>query len=390
MLELIHNKRSNHFIQLVKIPIYSTRWIIYSFTFLVCIFLTLSNTEFALAQDSTMKNLKGMSLEDLVNIEVTSVSKKSEKLNKAAAAIFVITQEDIKRSGFKSLPEALRLAPGVHVARVDGNKWAITARGFNGAFANKLLVLVDGRSIYTPLFSGVYWDAYDFIMDDIDRIEVIRGPGATLWGANAVNGVINIITKDASETTGYLANASYESNENIKGGLRYGVEISEDTHLRIFSKYSDFNGYNGISGTKLNDDLKDIRTGFRLDHKHSDKDKLFLIGGYSQGTSAQTFNFRHLTPPYATSTINEDSKITGGDISGKWTRQMSPTSEFTSMIYYEHTSRKSSYSNEERANISLDFQYSFEAYNNLYIIMGIGHHQSQDKTKANLEIEFYT
>lgn len=152
-------------------------------------------------------DLTELSLEGLMNIEVTSVSKKTEKLSKAAAAIFVITQEDIRRSGVTSMAEALRLAPGIEVARVDAHPWAISAHGFNDVFANKLLVLLDGRSIYTPLFSGVFWDQQDTLREDIERIEVIRGPGATLWGANAVNGVINIITKRARDTQGGLLTA---------------------------------------------------------------------------------------------------------------------------------------------------------------------------------------
>ena len=143
-----------------------------------------------------------MSLEELTDIEITSVSKKSEKASEAAAAVFVITQEDIRRSGATSIPEALRLAPGIQVARSGSHQWAVSARGFNDQFANKLLVLMDGRSVYTPLFAGVWWDAQDTILEDIDRIEVIRGPGGTLWGANAVNGVINIITRDSAELWG--------------------------------------------------------------------------------------------------------------------------------------------------------------------------------------------
>src|SRR4051812_7425880 len=148
-----------------------------------------------------------ISLEDLMNLRVTSVSKREQKLADAPAAIFVITQEDIRRSGARSIPEALRMAPGVEVARIDENKWAITSRGFNGRFANKLLVLIDGRSVYTPLFSGVYWNIQDTLLEDVDRIEIIRGPGATLWGANAVNGVINIITKSAQATQSALLTA---------------------------------------------------------------------------------------------------------------------------------------------------------------------------------------
>src|SRR5947207_14729473 len=150
---------------------------------------------------------KEYTLEQLLNSHIYSVSKKSEKLSTAASAISVITEEDIRRSGAQSIPDALRLVPGVQVGRVDAQTWAISARGFNDVFANKLLVLQDGRSIYTPLFSGVFWDEKDALLEDLDRIEVIRGPGATLWGANAVNGVINIMSRSAKETQGVLLTA---------------------------------------------------------------------------------------------------------------------------------------------------------------------------------------
>ena len=166
--------------------------------------------------------LADLSLEALMNLQVTSVSKKTQKLSTAAAAVFVITGEDIRRSGATSIPEALRMAPDVQVARIDANKWAVSIRGFNGRFANKLLVLMDGRSLYTPLFSGVFWDVQDTVMEDIDRIEVIRGPGAALWGANAVNGIINIITKSAGQTPGGLVSAGGGTEERGFGTGRYG------------------------------------------------------------------------------------------------------------------------------------------------------------------------
>lgn len=159
----------------------------------------------ALAAAQPSQDLTDLSLEELMNIEVTSVSKKGQPLSQAAAAIFVITQEDIRRSGVTSIPEALRMAPGINVAKVDGNKWAITARGLNDRYANKLLMLIDGRTVYSPVFAGTYWELQDYVLEDIDRIEVIRGPGGSLWGANAVNGVINIITKKAKDTQGVLA-----------------------------------------------------------------------------------------------------------------------------------------------------------------------------------------
>jgi len=182
-------------------------------------------------------DLTQLSLEDLMNITITSVSKKAQPLSDAPAAVFVITADDIRRSGATSIADALRMVPGLQVAKLDANKWAITSRGFNGRFANKLLVLMDGRSIYTPWFSGVFWETVDTMLEDIERIEVIRGPGASLWGANAVNGVINIITRKAQETQGGLLAGTIGTEERGIGALRYGTRIGKDTALRAFAKY---------------------------------------------------------------------------------------------------------------------------------------------------------
>src|SRR6202045_2239014 len=194
---------------------------------LVCVFVAS-----ALAQN--LPDVTAMSVEDLMNVQVTSVSKRTQKLADAAAAIFVITQEDFRRSGATSIPEALRMVPGLEVARIDENKWAIGSRGFNGRFDNKLLVLIAGRSVYTPLFSGVYWNVQDVMLEDIDRIEVIRGPGATLWGANAVNGVINIITKKAKATQGGLVTAGGGNEERGSVARRYGDKIGGGTTFPAF------------------------------------------------------------------------------------------------------------------------------------------------------------
>src|SRR3954449_4039718 len=178
-------------------------------------------------QPTNIPDVTTMSMEDLMNMQVTSVSKRSQKLADAAGAVFVITQDDIRRSGATNIPEALRMVPGIQVARIDENKWAIASRGFNGRFDNKLLVLIDGRSVYTPLFSGVYWNVQDVMLEDVDRIEVIRGPGATLWGANAVNGVINIISKKAKDTQSTVVTAGAGSEERGSAGVRYGSKIGD-------------------------------------------------------------------------------------------------------------------------------------------------------------------
>ena len=171
-------------------------------------------------------NLADLSLEELMNVPVTSVSKKETKLNDSPAAISVITPDDIRRLGITTIPEALRLVPGLDVARIDANQWAISSRGFNGQYANKLLVLMDGRSVYTPDFGGVFWNAQDTVLEDLDRIEVIRGPGATLWGANAVNGVINIISKNSKDTQGILASTYVGTEDQPSVSVRYGGQIS--------------------------------------------------------------------------------------------------------------------------------------------------------------------
>src|SRR5437764_653458 len=184
----------------------------------------------------TADSLKKLSIEQLMGVEVTSVSKRPERLSQTASAIQVITQEDIRRSGASSLAEALRLATNLQVAQVDSRQWAISARGFTSTTANKLLVLIDGRTVYTPLFSGVFWDVQEVPLADIDRIEVISGPGATLWGANAVNGVINVITKDTKDTMGMLVSGGGGTKQRAFGTVRYGGALGSKVRARIYGR----------------------------------------------------------------------------------------------------------------------------------------------------------
>jgi len=209
-------------------------------------------------------DLSGMSLEDLANVEISSVSKRPARLNAAAASVYVISREDIHRSGFTSIPGILRLAPNLSVARQDASTYAITARGFNSTTANKLLVLIDGRSVYTPLFSGVFWDAQDTFIEAIERIEVISGPGGTLWGANAVNGVINVITCSVRDTTGGLGSVA-AGNQARNGGARWGGKLGEDASFRIYAKGVELDNTEKPGGTSNRDDFKKRRVGFRVD-----------------------------------------------------------------------------------------------------------------------------
>src|SRR5579872_2544545 len=191
-----------------------------------------------LAQSAPDRDLTQFSLEDLMNVQVTSVSRKEQKLAKTGAAIFVITQEDIRRSGATSIPDLLRMVPGVDVARVDHSTWAVSIRGFDDVYANKVLVLIDGRSVYQPVYSGVLWYAQEMPLEDIERIEVIRGPGGTVWGANAMNGVINIITKSAKDTSGGLLTAGGGSDDQGEGLVQYGGKVGQSGAYRVYGRYS--------------------------------------------------------------------------------------------------------------------------------------------------------
>src|SRR6185295_13691714 len=213
--------------------------------------------------------------------------------------IFVITQEDIRRSGARNIPEALRLAPGIEVARIDENKWAITSRGFNGRFANKLLVLIDGRSVYTPLFSGVYWNVQDVFLEDVDRIEVIRGPGGTLWGANAINGVVNVITKPAGETQGGLVTVGGGTEDRVISGARYGFKAADDVDVRVFAKYAQRDdALDGIDPHhRAYDGWTLAHGGFRADWKAGDRDRVTFSSDYYDGQVKEQVDNASLTLP---------------------------------------------------------------------------------------------
>jgi iron complex outermembrane receptor protein len=233
------------------------------------------------AQDPA--TLKRLPLEDLMDVDVTSVSRRAEPISEAAAAIDVITRDEIRRTGATSLPEVLRIATGLTVARVDGTTWAITARGFNGTASNKLLVLIDGRSVYSPLFSGVFWDVQDTLLADIERIELIRGPGATLWGANAVNGVINIITRDASRTQGGRVEIGSGNEEFGLAAVRYGDELGRSAHYRAYAKFNSQDAQVTQSGTSAGDSLRRVEVGGRVDWSVSDTTEVAVIAGANVG-----------------------------------------------------------------------------------------------------------
>lgn len=324
-----------------------------------------------------------MSLSELLSVEITSVGKKKQPVSQAAAAVFVITQDDIRRSGVKSLPEVLRMVPGVQVARIDGNKWAISARGFNGRFANKLLVLMDGRSLYTPTFGGVYWDAQDTLLEDIDRIEVIRGPGASLWGSNAVNGVINIITKSAAQTQGALAVAGGGTLERGFGALRYGGALGEVGHYRVYAKYftRDDNILEG-SGRNANDHWDQVRTGFRADLAPSQNDAITTQGDFYQGYAHETIDRFIPVAPYQTLVDNRQDLL-GFNLQTRWQHALSETDNFVVQAYYDQSERRYGYVGDRRYTGDVEFQYRTQRFDRHDLMLGFGYRYSQDDIRGS-------
>jgi iron complex outermembrane receptor protein len=343
---------------------------------LVCVFVAST-----LAQN--LPDVTAMSVEDLMNVQVTSVSKRSQKLADAAAAIFVITQEDIRRSGATSIPEALRMVPGLQVARIDENKWAISSRGFNGRFANKLLVLIDGRSVYTPLFSGVYWNIQDVMLEDVDRIEVIRGPGATLWGANAVNGVINIITKAAKSTQSALAAAGGGTETRGSGSVRYGGRLNQGTYYRAYAKYFNVGpSIDPATGRRADDNWDALRGGFRTDWASAGPDSLTVQGDIHRSGYGETLTVPSLSTPYSSTFPNQGS-ISGGNMLGRWNHAFANSSTSLQM-YYDHTSiTENSLFTDHQDIFDIDFQHTFHASESQDVVWGLGYRSSHDGNNSS-------
>ncbi len=349
------------------------------------------------AEESSLDAYLDLPLEDLLSMEVTSVSKKKQRLTEAAAAVYVITQEDIRRSGVTSIPEALRLAPGMQVARADASKWAITSRGFNGLFANKLLVLMDGRSVYTPAYSGVYWDVQDTLLEDIERIEVIRGPGATLWGANAVNGVINIITKYAGNTQGGLVAVGGGNEEKGFANLRYGAQLGEGMQGRLYAKY--FERDSSVleaDGNDAGDDWKSLRAGFRLDGNASEQDRWTLQGDIYDTDENQTVRNLWRDPseldpasidpaippgtmiPTLSPGFSDTVENSGWNLLARWNHAINEQSSTTLQVYYDHTERAETVLTQVYDTLDIDFQHNLIIGEKQALIWGLGYRRIED------------
>jgi iron complex outermembrane receptor protein len=315
-------------------------------------------------------NLKQLSLAELGDIQVTTVSKQPQQVQRTPAAIFVITHEDIRRSGATSLPEALRLAPGVEVARIDADHWSVAIRGFAGQFSKSLLVLIDGRSVYTPLFDGVYWDVQSVMLEDIERIEVIRGPGGTIWGANAVNGVINIITKSSKETQGALATLGGGNADQGTGAVRYGGSAGRDLAYRIYGTGS-LRGPEYHSDANRFDDFRMGQMGFRTDWKADDKNTLTVQGDIYGALSGESFQLATYTPPAEIVAVDK-ANVSGGNLLARWQHTTGEGSDIQIQTYFDRTNRQDLEFGETRDTFDIDFVQHLRVHGEQELTWGLG------------------
>jgi len=339
----------------------------------------------AFPQEKTA-DLASQSLDDLMNIEVTSVSKKEQKLSQIASAVFVISSEDIRRSGATNIPDLLRMVPGVDVAQIDANTWAVTVRGLNGRFSNELLVLLDGRSVYTPTFGGVFWDVLDLPLEDIERIEVIRGPGASVWATNAVNGVINIITRKASETPGAMVVAAAGTVDQGFGTLQYGGKgkVGKDTSFRAFAKYLNQDHFPNSSGQDGGDGWGLSRIGFRSDTSLSPKDMLTFEGDLYRGREGNPgFAISSITS--APVAVDRETNLGGGFIQTVWNHTYSSGSGTNLQLAYDEYERNDVLG-ETRGTLDVAFQHHFALSGRQNLIWGIEYRYSQSRTVGSIAL----
>ncbi|MCA8942111.1 MAG: TonB-dependent receptor [Planctomycetes bacterium] len=331
--------------------------------------------------DERWEEERGLDLEELLDTEIVSASRKTERLVDAATAIYVVTQQDIRRSGATSIPEALRMVPGLQVSRLANGHWVIAARGFAGLFATKLLVLIDGRSVYTPIFSGVYWDEQDVMLEDIERIEVIRGAGGTLWGANAVTGVINIITKNSADTVGSLVTFGGGTEERAFAAVRHGVRLDEDTTFRVWAKWFDRDGQRNSDDSNAPDSWDGSRVGFRLDRDLSESDRFTLQGDLFDSNLATTSLVPSETvSPFAIPMLEYES-VYGGNLLGRWQRRDESGAETVVQAYYDGWSR-TQYTRARRHTADLDTQHTFEPWGPHTVMVGFGYRYNELRAEA--------
>jgi iron complex outermembrane receptor protein len=346
-----------------------------------------------LAQTNTLSaRLAEMSIEQLVNVEVvslTSLFKKETTLDKAPAAAAVVSPDDIRRLGITTIPEALRMVPGMDVARIDSHEWAVSARGFNAQFANKLLILEDGRTIYGPAYGGVNWGIQDTVLEDLERIEVIRGPGASLWGANAVNGVVNILSKSARDTQGLLVSASGGSEDQPSTTVRYGGQLVTNLYYRVYGKYFSRDGLVTSGGAEAMDDWNSMQGGMRMDWEPGDQNKLTLQGNYYNDFVHDNETILDISnASFVTNTLAKNHDY-GGNALTRWTHDFTDFSSLTVQAYYDFFKQEQVHTSETRHTFDFDAQHRFPLGTRQDIIWGLGYHLTVDEFPDTLPEAFY-
>jgi iron complex outermembrane recepter protein len=354
------------------------------FRLLTGIILSLLATRVGWTQSNN--DLKRMSIEDLMNVEVITVSRVPTTRSMVPAAVHVITQDEIRRTGAKSLPEILRRIPGVQVAQIDSNKWAIGIRGFSERLARSMLVMIDGRAVYSPLFAGTYWELQDTLLEDIDRIEVIRGPGGTLWGANAVNGVVNIITKNAVDTQGTVVEMGGGSEEQGFGSIRYGGRDGRNFYYRAYGKFFNRAPALHLDGNNY-DDWRMGRVGFRTDWTSAANRHLTVQGDLYTGVTGQLTTLTTYAAPF-TQRLPDNTNAGGGNILSRWEGPLAGGSDFKLQVYYDRTRREEIRFQETRDTLDVDFQHNFALSEMQEVVWGVGYRATSGATESVQTLKF--
>ena len=373
----------------LQIPSYLPRRLAFVSIACACV-LALSLGPRARAEPAAELELADLSLEELTKLEFSTASRRSQKANEIAAAVFVISQDDIRRSGARSIPEALRLAPGLQVAQIDASVWAISARGFNGRFANKLLVLMDGRTLYTPSFSGTYWDTQDTLIEDIERIEVIRGPAGTIWGTNAVNGIINIITKRAAQTRGVSSAVEIEDDGSSAAHVRIGSTSTQNHPWRAYIKAFDREANELTDGRPAYDNAEQVRVGGRLDWALTEHDDLAISAEGYRGHGGQSLRGSVLdampwSPGQPVYEGHQD--LDGAWAMTTWSRRTATGSRLDAQVYADHSDRTGMLYGERRDTFDVHLQHSLARMGSHTLTWGAGAQHTRDRFSTSRGVD---
>lgn len=302
--------------------------------------------------------LTRMSIEELANLQVVTVTGRSEATGRAAGAVYVATSEDIRLSGSATLPDALRMAPGLQASRIDADEWAVAVRGFASRLSRSVLVTIDGRSVWTPLFAGVFWDAHDTLLPDVDQIEVSRGPGGAVYGANALNGVISVTTRDSKDTQGALASIGGGDAERM-AALRWGGRLRPATTYRAYGKYDRRDGTRPTTTAGYDDESEMTQGGFRVDWRHGARDTLTASGDLYEGSAGQPITVATFVPPFSEALVG-DAAFRGRNLVTRWRRSLASAGELTVQAYYDHTTRHEPHYAEWRDTVDLDARHRLQ------------------------------